>query len=797
MSTLHDARTHPIFSQVATSAFESRQTPENAFAERFKYDVISSSLLSSTVSATPTIRRTFAPELPGKLDDASDGASSDDDKSSSPLSEFQVPIALICIAAIVLAAEYYFLAIFLMLASTYSWHAVKASSERAATTASTLDAVNQLIRAGNVWDSAVNEAISIIEKEERRSGIFYGPISPRSPNSSLRVTLQSSLHTTQNQCDNVRHLLSALTDPSQLSQISEMYAPSSPPKPTFSIFDHPRPLSIPMGPSARQRTISAPTNKRSTWNGSYAALAQAGSPLAHFQKRRSRRSADLTSLFEPPPTKATLSEPTTPQRIDTVQEEQEEEDDTDSEVALACGEYFGAAALDLQRKRKSAGLEVFGTPPPSYTTAARHVRRTSISQQPTITSSSHLTTVHTTRHPLSLTGLQLALHGALSAKRYACSHLLALRFGEDEDDSYWEDVRSVMALLRSTFEDASARLMEALDIVEKNRVKDERPSPRASVDLSAGNRPQAARTMAEMVSFAPMPSHLARFAAHVDAMSTALNDAREHLEQCVASLRDTMPEGEAGSSSGTDGASLVQEHPAFQAYDRLRKELGYALRECERGRERLLDIVSGPRQTPAGDDLDSPQDSMPGLRNDNGSDSSEKAGPSSPTPPAPVVLSLSEGRGALGLSVDPERTDEVLDDATAHLLMATSSLHLPPPGVEQVYEAETSGAPAFTRERSKLSREERIKLAKVCRDSGKYGLAPLSEAPRPQGERWGPGGEVVEELKDVIWKVGERRRQLAEQPAASPSTEQEILIAVDDTPRTLSTLLESSEADGS
>lgn len=32
----------------------------------------------------------------------------------------------------------------------------------------TLDAAKELISAGNVWDSAVNEAMSIIEKEERR-----------------------------------------------------------------------------------------------------------------------------------------------------------------------------------------------------------------------------------------------------------------------------------------------------------------------------------------------------------------------------------------------------------------------------------------------------------------------------------------------------------------------------------------------------------------------------------------------------------------------------------------------------
>lgn len=568
-----------------------------------------------------------------------------------------------------------------------------------------------------------------------------------------------------------------------------MYAPSSPPKPAFSILDHPRPFSVPIGPLARQRTTSTPTNKRSTWNGSYAALAQAGSPLGHRQKRSSRRSADLTSLFEPPSSKLSFSEPPTPQRIAPVQEECEEGDDTDSDASLAHGEYFGAAVLDLQRKRRSAAMEVFGTPPPSYATSARHSHRTSLAQQPTIASASRLTTVHTTRHPLSLTGLQLALHGALSAKRYASSHLLALRFSEDEDDAYWEDVRSVMALLRSTFEDASARLTEALDIAEKNRVRDERPSPRNSLDLSAVRRsaPAPVRTMADMISFAPVPSHLARFAAHVDAMSSALNDAREHLEQCVASLRDTAP------SDTPAGASAVQEHPAFQAYDRLRKEVGYALRECERGRERLLDIVAGPQHSPAPDSPASP-DGPPELRHDNGSDTSDKPGPSSPAPPAPSILV----DGALGLSLDTDG-DHDIDDATAHLLMATSSQHLPPPGAEQVYEAETGAAPVFARERSKLSREDRIKLAKAARREGMSGFA-LDAPPRLQSERWGPGGEVVQELKDVIWKVGERRRQLAELPMPAGAIEREgeqeaVAPMDDDTLRTETSMLESSECD--
>ena len=616
----------------------------------------------------------------------------------------------------------------------------------------------------------------------------------------MRIALQSSLHTTQTQCDNVRQLLSALTSPATLSQLAEMYAPPSPIRHAFVISD---PLS-PSSPSTSLRPFSHPTgswrprptsspgstaDKRATWNGSYAALALAGSPTAHLaaRKKQNRRS-DVTSLFQSLPGSgplASVSAPVTPQspspkskRLGVLQEEEHLDDEE-----LEDKNYFGAAALDMQRKRKSAGLEVFGAPPPSYTPPRSPIRGAGVIGQPptlispTKLSSSRLTSVHTTRHPLSLSGLHLALQGALSSKRYACSYLLALRFSDDEDDSYWENVRSVMALLSSTFSDASTRLVEALDEAEKRRIKDEHPTPpRGNTPTPQGkessrdrctsplrNTFTPMRSMAEMTSFAPMPSNMTRLAGHIDAMSTALNDAREHIEECVASLRDPLSHGlpEGGLPSS------VQEHPAFQAYDRLRKELGYALRECERGRERLLEIVAPRAPADTADDEDAAPHT-PGLRQDSGSESSEKY---------PISPNVASGPG-LGLSLSigrDEHEHEELDDATAHLLLSSSTQHLPPAGAEQVFEAETGGAGPFARPRSKLSREERIAIMKARRASG-MGFVPSAtgsaspiddagagrvDALGRERERWGPGGEVVQELKDVIWKVGEKRRRMS------------------------------------
>jgi len=429
--------------------------------------------------------------------------------------------------------------------------------------------------------------------------------------------------------------------------------------------------------------------------------------------------------------------------------------------------HFGSVALDLQRRRKAAVFDVFAPAPTS--TSLRNGR----SAPPTlpISAASRFTTMQTTRHPLSLSALHNAVQGAVASKRYACSHLLALRFNEDDaDEAYWENVRSVMGLLTSTFVDASSRLTEALDDLDKTKFQDQIPTPlpRSSPSSDGG---ESHHLHERLLSFAPMPSHLARFAAHVDVISTALSDARDHLEECVASIRNNSPHPEglypSGSLYPSTPASLpLQETPALRAYERLRRELGLALRECERGRERLLDIVA-PRRHHVPDEDGTDGEDLPGLGHDHGSDESDKPDETI----SPVFGSSDDGN--IGVSVVGPDTGDDIDDATSHLLLATSSQHLPPPGIEQVFEAETDGEGSFVREKSKLSREERIRLMKARRESGGglgLGLHEDLLPRKPAMEMWGPGGEVVQELKDVIWKVGERRRKMAENQAQTATS---------------------------
>ncbi|KIP01829.1 hypothetical protein PHLGIDRAFT_131086 [Phlebiopsis gigantea 11061_1 CR5-6] len=771
--------------------YQSLSTPKlasssNSFPERFKYDVISSSLLSTSLAATPLPgRRSFAPEIPGRLASSRDhsraSSTSDDYGENQQLNPSELgltreTIAIISVAVVVLAAGFEFLGLLLLAGALYYARANRPAQSVPDAEVLTLDAVNELISAGNVWDSAVNEAMSIIEKEERSQSSYYSPTSMQAPSAGLRVALQSSLHTTQSQCDHVRQLLSALTSPPQLAQLSEMYAPASPVKPSFISFDQPRPLSDPLA-AWRRRTTSMPSaistaNKRATWSPSRGSLAAVAGMNA-MRRNEKRRSAVNPAFLSPTVPSSTMSAPPSPLAQKVLTDVDEDQEESDSELAYTKEEdVFGVAALDLRRQQRRSGMWVFGVPPPSYTIQppqSGHTRgHSSHSSISSISSPSKFTLLQTNRHPLSLSSLHMALHGALAAKRYACAHLLALRFEEDADDeTYWEDVRSIMSLFTSTFADASSMLLSALDEAEKQRMKDERPSTESlagssregSVSPTADCKNPSARsgkTMAEMISFAPMPSHLVRFATHVDAITSALDDARDHIEQCVASIREdkdphtcTMP-GVDGSASDPFGVEGASESPALQAYDRLRKELGFALRECERGRERLLDILAASKPAPESDDEDEDgfADAPPSLAQDLSSE--ESNGPDS---------AFSERNSTFEIAV-PD-LPQVADDATEHLLLATSSQHLPPPGIEQVFEAESGPTAEFTRERPKLSREERIKLAKARRESKQ---ASIDE--KPEKEQWGPGGEVVQELKDVIWKVGERRRKMTERAAS-------------------------------
>ena len=591
-----------------------------------------------------------------------------------------------------------------------------------------------------------------------------------------------------------------------------MYAPPSPIKPHFSF--HARSGST--TPASRlPGTSTPPSEKRATWNGSipfsYAALAEAGSPSRQSLKRWEKRRSDVSALLLQP-SGVVMSAPATPRPprlLEGVEEETANplnlsvspDQEPFADVAVPPEErgLFGSAALELQRQRRSKGIETFLpstlSPPPKYTPIGSQpplpthiVRLGSKSPQSNPTSprssfsASRFTAMQIPRHPLSLHSLTLALNGALAARRYAASHLLALRFGggdslndtERASESYWEDVRAVIALLTTALANATAPLIEALDAAERERLQTENPTPSESHSRSTSTsepaahhqkqqeqqerrrRRQAHRSSWRFSSFAPLPSHLTRFATHIEALTNALNDARENLESCVSSLRDRDP---AAPSQDAD-------EPTLHAYERLRRELGLALRECERGREPLLELLRPAIADEDEDEEDEEEDRVPALGPDAESSDSDKDAPHASSPSA-----FFEQTNAL--LVQEKQQQQQQDDEGDVFVIGME--RLPPPGIEQVFEADPDadsddGAHRLARPRSKLSRAERIAAAKSRRananSNSNVDALPemgLSSVGQDEGKRWaGPGGDVVQELKDVIWKVGEQRRMREE-----------------------------------
>ncbi|KAG6840509.1 hypothetical protein C0991_006306 [Blastosporella zonata] len=462
------------------------------FVEHFKYDVISSSLLAVSLPLThPRTPRSPVPTIPGQLNHSrTSSLSNTHTPTSLPAaptdSSYLIPSLSLIAFAVFIHAGHIPLALASFGITVYTFNAHDTQKHDMSPCLETLD---ELIASSNEWEAVVQTAISVVDSDEQ--SFSFGPATPQSPSSSLRVALHSSLLTTQTQCDNVRQLFAALTLPSELSQLSEMYAPPSPmASSSFSQDSHTRPLSLP----SRRRTLSMPSNplmspesKRQTWTGSYSRLNQLGSP--GFKVQRKRRS-DLTSLLQasPSPTFMTASAPVTPatSSLPYVSEESDSEyEDAHEQLPnTADGSMtFGSAALALHRKRRTVGMEAFRLPPPSYFSPVSSPRltpqspRTPPRPSSTYVSGSRLTPVQAGRHPLSLSALHHALQNALASKRFACSHLLALRFADEEDDGYWEDVRSVMGLLTTTLSDASSRLSEAITEVEQQKLRDQNPTP--------------------------------------------------------------------------------------------------------------------------------------------------------------------------------------------------------------------------------------------------------------------------------------------------------------------------------
>lgn len=589
----------------------------------------------------------------------------------------------------------------------------------------------------------------------------------------LRAALIAACDSVAIQSDSVRQLFSPLTSPLELSMLSEMYAPAAP---TMA-----RSPSHTRGGSASALPTPSPSAnafvKRSTWNGGR--TRQAYSELDRDEPTSQDPPSPLASAFS-----------------------SEVPDDT-----------FGSAALGINRNRRKmrefesgqtdrplSPLKQSKRPLSSQFTRSHSPLMLTSPSSPLSRYNSARSSPRRSRANSSIRG---ALDRAVMSRRYAASHLLALRFEEDPLDVYWEDVSSVINLFAKATLDAASSLAEALNEYISARMADQMPTPDPSkmmypellntgtfFPISPGPsppRPLRKLPSMELSSFAPMPSDLAQFASHMDAMSKSLDTAQNELRACLVALQSppgTPQEHSNGLSvpaetSGTETQTATQR--VMDAYARLRREIGTALRECERGRAPLataLHVDETPEEVenqgdeaattssaPVGDIATQPPTS-PSLSHSSLGLTNELEAGIDLSAPAPMALDVFDA------FIDAHRGDNSVAPArpTSASSGASGSSRNPftHPDPEQVYEAAVSPATASLREKSKLSRAERIRQMRERRAAG--GASVLSDIPgsssdergnEKQGKgrgHWGPGGDVVQELKSVISLVSERRR---------------------------------------
>lgn len=323
----------------------------------------------------------------------------------------------------------------------------------------------------------------------------------------------------------------------------------------------------------------------------------------------------------------------------------------------------------------------------------------------------------------------LAVH--LKRKRLACA-LLALDFDASMGISgnlnlhqialakYWAQVHLLLDDLRQSLEAITAEVKTAL-----------MPDKATLFEPFLPGRPHD--------SFAPRQSDQFIMLEQIHILSRLLAGAQNELVE----LKSAVEQG--------DNAVIIQQ------WDQLRLDLAAMIRSWERGRTTAAKSVTtlyGSANTKNTDQL---PDFVKHWDVDDASvldhheaDTSNEASIYSPTPAEP----------ASGVQVTAN------DDATNHLLDSTSASFLPPPGIEDVFEAlldfPPRKSPLTGPDGQKLSREERIQLVKMARETASSvrppnGTNSMGNPLAAAAPAVANNGQVMAELKSVISEMKKRR----------------------------------------
>lgn len=568
--------------------------------------------------------------------------------------------------------------------------------------------------------------------------MFYAssPQSPRPSTSALRIALTSEINTATTTTDTLRSLFVPLTSPAALAPLRTMYGPPASPPPV-RVRHHARYASIGSGPRGDMTPPVLGTNKRSTWGpgvgGGSGGKFSVSSSYSNLGLGRRRTSASLR--------RSRLPTPSVPEDLPTVESDIGGEE---SEKLAPLPQFNSDSEAPLRtpprRLRTPLGSPLaFNTPIPGPTSVSPDFPSTTFGSAALSalrrSSQNHIQTT-------SLSALRHALNVARASRKHTVAHLLALRF-TDGDAEYWEDVRSVLGLLSAGLEDSASRLSTAVENMSSLKLEHARNSSYGSDKSLLGAN--IISPVSAGFGFAPTLQPRERFEVCLRELGGAVQRAGDLASGIL--LRGSQDSGDSSPDDDAPAApvSLTAEQEEARL-ESIRRELGTALRQLERARAALRAQRAQPRGETEGEDSD-----VPPL----------DASPSSPTSEELTPYDALRRRDSLNSDKAERREIETAhvrpDDASAYLLLGTSAHSLPPPGIEQVFEADTEDAVGTVARRAKstLTRAERIEAVRARRAvSGS--MSSLGHSREASGDgNW----EVVRELKAVISEVGVRRRR--------------------------------------
>ena len=352
--------------------------------------------------------------------------------------------------------------------------------------------------------------------------------------------------------------------------------------------------------------------------------------------------------------------------------------------------------------------------------------------------------------PLSIAGLQNRHEQIHSCRRKMLVRMLALRF--DADASYWRTVGDIMKKTQSSFAGFSSEVSEG--------VKQE-------MDLGTAKEGTTLKPPSHAKA-GGLEGHLG-LEDRLQAMALVLRSLQLKMQACAQDLKVKDPppmhgfeaaEGERPSNARSLATAGAQAQWVWgnteSMFESIREDLLSLSAEWEAGlnifvKERKRSASPKPPIIPSSSS--SPPTASGSREFQSPQEADEDALRSRPTSGRPTSAELrSRASVAQFLSDNAELDDSEIADLVRQ---STDPKHLPPPGLEQIFEsiAGLAGSVDKTGDYAGLSREERIAKVKEQRankltqqaDSNRNSTASLTDS------------GMMSELKDVIAQIKQKR----------------------------------------